>query len=167
MTRVVLAAFMFCAIVYGQNTSIRKDVLPSMPSGEVMLLHEACADDSGGIPSGYVMKFVRTGGYLGVCDAFWIYSDGRVINPLGKKAEISPEIIKGWIESIASTTPPSVGFESKSELCSDCFKNRVDIHDKDGSRNIRMFDPLPTESKDTALMSFIGMRDRLLRLKWK
>jgi len=167
MTRVVILAFIFCAIAFGQNTPIRNDDLPSMPSGEVMLLHEACADDSSEIPSGYVMKFVRTGGYLGVCDAFWIYPDGRVINHLGKKAEIPPEIVKGWIESIASMTPPSAALEFESESCSDCFRYRVDIHDKDGSRKIRMFGPLPTKSNDTALMRFVGMRDRLLHLKWK
>jgi hypothetical protein len=167
MTRVTIFVLTFCVIAFGQSTPIRNDDLPPMPSGEVMLLGEPCADDASVIPPGYVMKFVRTGGYLGVCNAFWIYPDGRAINHLGKKAEIPPKIVEEWLGSIASMIPPRGALESESEPCSDCFEYHVHIYDENGSKTAKIFDPLPTESKDPALKGFLAMRDRLLHLRWK
>lgn len=140
--------------------------LPPMPSGEIMIVQEGRPNASLSVPSGYVMKFERTGGYLGVCDSFWIYPDGRIINDLGKTAKIPPAAVKEWAKSVPPVTPSGVAFEVKAEVaCMDCFEYRVTIYDKDGTRTLTSTNQGQVDPKTVATV-IMGIRDRLLHLKW-
>jgi hypothetical protein len=145
--------------------------LPAMPSGEVLSLQEGYGNDPALIPSGYVIKFERTGGYFGACNSFWIYADGRVINDLGKTTKIPPAIVTEWVNSIPpSAEIPLSDASMKSwtgtQLCDDCLEYLVTIYDKHGTRTLKSSDTLNKYSDDAANI-LSGMRDRLLHLKWK
>jgi hypothetical protein len=117
-------------------------------------------------PSGFVMKFERMGGYAGIYDSFWIYPDGQVINLLGKRAEISPDIVGQWLKTITPHAGPPLSdalMKSSTEsLCFDCFVYQITIYDKDGTRTIKLAGPL--KDSDDVAKTFSGMRDRLQRL---
>jgi len=80
----------------------------------LLLAQEGEAKDSHVLPSGYVMKFVRAGGYGGVYHTFWIYPDGRVINHLGKTARIPPDTVTQWLKTII----PQEGLPFSNSLAS-------------------------------------------------
>jgi hypothetical protein len=121
--------------------------------------------DSQILPSGFVMKFERNGGYAGVHDSFWIYPDGRVINAAGKIAKISPAIVREWRKNIMPFMPnASVEFSTES-LCFDCFVYRITIYDRSGTKTLKLSEILNGDS-DTLATTFIGMRERLLHLVW-
>ena len=50
---------------------------------------------------GYVMRFERMGGYLGVQDQFFIYPDGRIIGDSRKTARVGPATVADWIKNIS------------------------------------------------------------------
>ena len=115
-------------------------------------------------PSGYVMRFERTGGYAGVYDQFWIYPDGRVINDSGKTAKLPPGTISEWVNKISpaasSGATPTIPAQS---LCQDCFVYRITIYDKKGTRALSLADPLKDNPKTTTT-DLEQIRDQLLRL---
>jgi TonB family protein len=117
------------------------------------------------LPSGFVMKFERIGGYAGTRDSFWIYPDGRVINGAGRSAKISPDDVTEWRKNftpVVLKTPPGFSIES---LCMECYVYLITIHDEDGTRTIRFSSLLRGSSEEEAL-TFSGMNDRLLHLVW-
>lgn len=128
------------------------------------LAQETRMKDPHPIPSGYVMRFERTGGYAGVHDSFWIYPDGQVINAAGKKAKIPPDIVTEWLKSLtpAAASDAFSGFPPR-RLCMDCFAYRITIYDRDETRILQLSDPLKNDP-DAATKSFVGIRDRLSRL---
>jgi TonB family protein len=124
------------------------------------LAQEGELKDTHVLPSGFVMKFERIGGStwqtFGVYDSFWIYPDGKVINKLGKTAEIPPDVVKQWLKTITPhinrdlplpQRPPYDPRFAPRPSCPDCFEYLVTIYDKDRIGTPvpelnRRFDPL-------------------------
>jgi TonB family protein len=143
-------------------------VIGSLLMPFVLWAQDAAVKDIHVLPSGFVMKFTRMGGYAGVYDAFWIYPDGRVINTLGKTAKIPPEIVGQWLKTIAphAGTPLSDALADTSAelLCFDCFVYLITIYDEDGTKTLKFSGPL--KGSDDVAKTFSGIRDRLQGLVW-
>ena len=118
-------------------------------------------------PSGYVMKFERMGGYLGVHDELWIYPDGKVVSAAGKRAKIGPEAVQGWMKNFLPVAVPhsSADFPPQS-LCMDCLTYRITIYDKGAIRVFARGEAFSNVSEAVEL-NFADMRNQLNNVMWK
>ncbi len=122
-------------------------------------------------PSGYVMKFERTGGYFGWYDAFWIYPDGRVLSSEGKKAKIPSETVLRWMETIQPVEIPI--FKKKPSVQTwgrDCYLYRITVYGQCGTSVLSLSCTdiyLPRTHDDAEGMDIGPIRDTLMHLPWK
>ena len=118
-----------------------------------MWAQEGEVKDSHVLPSGFVMKFERMGGYSRANRIFWIYPDGRVINGRGETAKIPSDTVTQWLKIINPYSRP---------ILSDRLMNlplpspyEITIY-SNGTRSLS-FGPQPILSE---------ISDRLWRLVW-
>ncbi len=135
---------------------------------------EALERESDNPPSGCVMKFERKGGYLGLHDEFWIYSDGRVLDSEGKTARISPDLVTKWVEIISPAADPAIekapSFKSLGMLCMDCYIYVITVYDRDEAKVLSSLatDTYLLNSDDNISAINIGrIRDTLMNLPWE
>jgi hypothetical protein len=118
---------------------------------------EGGVKDSNVLPSNYVIKFERMGGYLGSFSVFWIYPDGQTINALGETGKLSPKSVKQWTETAAL---PPVRTPADSSMCSDCSFYSVSLYQETGARYFLL-------SPSEVDKYFPGIIKNLQSLKWK
>lgn len=123
------------------------------------------------LPSGYVMKFERKGGYFGRHDVFWIYPDGKVINSVGKTARIPSDLVTKWMKAISTVEIPILKkTPSIQSLCMDCYRYVITVYDKDETKVLPSLatDTYPLKKDDNISVIDIGrIRDTLIHLPWE
>ncbi len=111
---------------------------------------------------GYVMRFERRGGYLGVCDKFFIYPDGRIVGPSGKTARVERALISDWIKNFSPVAKKDAPHPSLLKLyCSDCFTYRITFYDERGIQTVFLADPL-SPAPMPAHTHFERMREEIM-----
>jgi hypothetical protein len=122
-------------------------------------------------PSGYVIKFERRGGYLGVNDKFWIYPDGRVLNSVGKTARIPSDLVVRWMEIIpADAVPASKKAPLLASVSQDCYVYGITVYEKSETRALSLFctDKYSlSEEGDSTVIDIGSIRDSLMNLSWE
>ena len=117
------------------------------------------------------MKFERKGGYLGVHDEFWIYSDGRVLNSMRKTARIPPDLVTKWMATILTAAVPiSTKTSTLSSMALDCYVYAVTVYEKGETKTLSLFctDTYSTDKGgDTSVIDIGGMGDTLKNLSWE
>ncbi len=123
------------------------------------------------LPSGYVMKFERKGGYFGRHDAFCIYSDGRVSNSAGKTARIPSDLVKRWMKIISTVEVPiKKKLPSFQSLCMDCYIYIITVHVRGETK---VLSSLCTDTynlnkdENIPVIDFGQIRDTLMGLPWE
>jgi hypothetical protein len=122
-------------------------------------------------PSGYVMKFVRKGGYFGWHDEFWIYPDGRVLNSAGKTARIRTDLVTKWMEIIS---PVAVPVSKKTPFLGpmgwDCYMYGITVYEKGEAKTLSLIctDAYIFDKEGEISVIDIGpIRDTLMSLSWE
>jgi TonB family protein len=144
-----------------------------------VLAQEGEVKGANDLPSGFVIKLERMGGYLGTYSSFWIYPSGQVINALGETSKIPPDIVEKWLKAIPPpANPPSSGAPEKNGsefspvtgaaqkvpsliglVCFDCMVYTATIHGESGTRAFMM-------SASEAEKTFPRMLNQLQHLVW-
>ena len=132
---------------------------------------QAFGSEPDALPSGYVIKFERKGGYFGKHDAFWIYPDGKVFNSIGKTSKIPSDLVAKWMKAISSAKIPVLKKRTSIQsLCMDCYIYVITFYDKDETKVLSSLatDTYPINKDGNISLINIGrIRDTLMNLSWK